>query len=91
MNYTITVTETENKALESVALDPKEFIVNFAKHRATLAIQEIISKNTEHCNANSIQLAVGQDAQVQQAYDLGLVKTVAQINKEITPTVVDPN
>ena len=82
MDYTITVTDTEKKALDYVALAPQEFITNFAKHRADMAIKEIITINTEHCNANSIQLAVGQDAQIQQAFDLGLVKTVAQINSE---------
>tara|TARA_R100000231_G_scaffold133989_1_gene107225 strand:- start:240 stop:500 length:261 start_codon:yes stop_codon:yes gene_type:complete len=84
MDYTITVTDTEKKALDYIAINPQEFIENFAKHRANNAIKEIITKNTEHCNANSIQLAVGQDAQVQQAYDLGVVKTVAQLNSELT-------
>ncbi len=86
MNYTITVNDTEKKALDYVALDPQEFITNFAIHRADLAIKEIININTEHCNANSIQLAIGQAAQVQQAYDLGLVKTVAQLNAEASNT-----
>ena len=28
----------------------------------------------EHCNKNSITIATGEDAQVTQAYDLGVVK-----------------
>ena len=38
--------------------------------------------NTDHCNENGIAIAVGIDAQVTQAYDLGIVKTVAQRNAE---------
>jgi hypothetical protein len=33
-----------------------------------------------HCNENEIALAVGQDAQVTQAYTLGVVGTAANVN-----------
>ena len=75
MDFTITPSDAEVKALEYAAYDPKTWIQNAATSRATRASREIIEKNTEHCNANSIQLAVGQDAQITQAYDLGVVKT----------------
>ena len=70
--------------MEFIALDVKEWISNAAKERARVAKEEIISINTQHCNANSIAIAVGEDAQVTQAYTLGLVKSVADRVKETT-------
>ena len=74
MDYTITLTATQTKALEWVAADPKEWIANAAEARAQLAVAEILPLLTAHCNEKSIQLAVGEDAQVTQAYDLGVIK-----------------
>ena len=74
MDYTITLKDTEKKSMEFIALDVKEWISNAAKERARVAKEEIISINTQHCNANSIAIAVGEDAQVTQAYDLGVIK-----------------
>ena len=82
MDYTITITDTQKKALEYAALDVDEWITNSATARASVAIKEIIELNTAHCNTNSIAIAVGEDAQVQQAYDLGIIKTAAQRNAE---------
>ena len=82
MDYTITISDTEKKGLEYAALDIDEWITNSAKARAAIAVAEIIAKNTEHCNKNSIAIAVGEDAQVTQAYTLGVVKTAADRNKE---------
>ena len=78
MDYTITITDTQKKGLEFVAVDPHDWITNAATCRAIRAIEEILILNTAHCNANSIAIAVGEDAQVQQAYDLGIIKTAAQ-------------
>tara|TARA_R100000278_G_C5395266_1_gene137599 strand:- start:70 stop:321 length:252 start_codon:yes stop_codon:yes gene_type:complete len=74
MDYTITLTDTEVKALEWVAADPKEWIANAAEARAQLAVAEILPLLTAHCNEKGIQLAVGEAAQVTQAYDLGVIK-----------------
>tara|TARA_A100001391_G_scaffold109502_1_gene73555 strand:+ start:1304 stop:1567 length:264 start_codon:yes stop_codon:yes gene_type:complete len=82
MDYTITITDTQKKGLEFVAKDVDEWITNAATARASVAIKEIIELNTAHCNANSIQLAIGEDAQVTQAYTLGIVKTAAARNAE---------
>ena len=75
MNYIITVSETERKALEYIARDVHEWITNAATNRARQAVEEIIALNTAHCNANSIAIAVGEAAQVNQAYELGVVQT----------------
>lgn len=76
-DYTITLTETEKLGMEYIAADVDEWITNSAINRARIAVEEIIQLNTAHCNANGIQLAIGVDAQVQQAYDLGVVAKLA--------------
>ena len=74
MDYTITLTDTEKKSMEYIAVDVDEWITNAATNRARIAKEEIIDKLVIHCNANSIALAVGEDAQVTQAYDLNVVE-----------------
>ena len=79
---TIELTDTQNKSLEYAALSPQDWAENVVTNRARIAKDEIISLLVEHCNANEIALAVGEDAQVAQAYDLGVVKTAAQRQEE---------
>ena len=86
MDYKITLTDTETKCLEYVAYSNFYWIDNAAKNRARIAKDEIISLNTAHCNANSIAIAVGEDAQVAQAYSLGVVKTAKERHDSTTPT-----
>ena len=74
MDYTITLTDTEKKSMEYIAVDVDAWITNAATNRARIAKEEIIDKLVAHCNANSIALAVGEDAQVTQAYDLNVVE-----------------
>lgn len=77
-DYTITLTETEVKSMEYVMADVDEWITNAAQNRARIAKEEIIALLVSHCNANSIAIQTGEDAQVAQAYELGIVsKAVA--------------
>jgi len=77
MDYTITLTNTEKTAMEYIAHDVDEWITNAATNRARIAIEEIIQLNTAYCNANAIAIAVGQDAQVAQALQLGVIDKAA--------------
>jgi len=77
MDYTITLTTTENKSLEYITSDVNDWILNAAQARAKIAKQEIIAKLVTHCNENDIALAVGEDAQVTQAYDLGVIEAAS--------------
>ena len=86
MNYTITLTDTEKKSMDYITTDIDDWITNAAQNRARIAKDEIISLNTAHCNANSIAIAVGEDAQVAQAYSLGVVKTAKERHDSTTPT-----
>ena len=79
---TVEVTDTQYKSLEYAAVDPQDWVENFVTERARVANEEIIAKLVTHCNANSIALAVGEEAQVTQAFDLGVVKTATQRNAD---------
>jgi hypothetical protein len=82
MDYTLTLTPTEQKGMEYITSDVDGWITNVATDRARIAILEIIEKLVVHCNANGIAMAVGQEAQVTQAYDLGVVLTVDRIKEK---------
>ena len=69
--------------MDYITADIDDWIGNAVNNRVRLAKEEIISLNTKHCNANDIAIAVGADAQVTQAYDLGVVKTQAQRDAEV--------
>ena len=79
-DYTITLTDIEVKSLEYSVNGILGWIENAAKNRARIAKNEIIALNTEYCNANNIAIDVGEEAQVIQAYALGVVKTAKESN-----------
>ena len=81
-DVTVTLTDTENKSLEYATLSVQDWADNALKNRARIAKEDIIAQLVSHCNSNSISLAVGEDAQVTQAYDLGVVQTAAQRQAE---------
>ena len=79
---TVTLTDTEYKALEYAVLSPQDWADNALKNRARIAKDEIVAALVQHCNANSIQLATGEEAQVAQAFELGVAKTAAERQAE---------
>ena len=81
-DITISITDTEQKALETVMVDIQAWTDNAVTNRARIAKDEIISQLVAHCNANSIAIATGEDAQVTQAYDLKVV-TKATAESEV--------
>ena len=81
--YTTELTDTEDKAMSYCCMSTQDWADNALKNRARQAKDEIIALNTAHCNANSIAIAVGEEAQVAQAYTLGIVKTAADRDKEL--------
>ena len=84
-DYTITLTETEKKAMEYIAADVDEWITNAAINRARIATEEIVALLVAHCNANEIALEVGQDKQVTQAYELNLVTKASEVTDPDLP------
>ena len=79
-NITVTLTDTQTKSLEYAAYSVQDWCDNAIHNRARIAQEEIIAKLVTHCNANSIAIAVGVDAQVTQAYSLKVVDTAKNIS-----------
>ena len=75
-NITVTITDTEEKCLNTVMVGIGTWTDNFVTDRARRAKEEIISNLVTHCNEHSIALAVGADAQVTQAYAIGVAHTL---------------
>ncbi len=78
MQFTITLSDSENKALGFVALDQNEWIQNAAHERCRVAIDEIAKICVEQCLANNIQIPGSKDAMVDLAFQNGWVITAAQ-------------
>ena len=78
-NITVTLSDTQTKSLEYEAYSVQDWCDNAIHNRARIAQEEIIAKLVTHCNANSVALAVGADAQVTQAYSLGVVDTAKNV------------
>lgn len=92
-DITVSLTDTENKSLGYAAVSVQDWADNALKNRARIAKEEIISLLVAHCNANDIQIATGEDAQVTQAFELDIVETAAERAAAAveTPPAPDPN
>ena len=75
----VTVSDTQVKCLEYAAYSVQDWSDNAIHNRARTAQEEIIAKLVAHCNENSIAIATGTDAQIAQAYELGVVDTAANV------------
>ena len=82
-DYKVTLTDTEDKAMSYCAFDTQEWVDNALKVRAKRAKDEILLINMKHCNANDIAIADTEDKQVQQAFDLKIVKTAKEREAEL--------
>ena len=82
VDITVKLTDTQNKCLEYAAASVQDWADNALHNRARVAQEEIIAALVAHCNANEVAMAVGVDAQVTQAFELGVVKTGAQRNAD---------
>jgi hypothetical protein len=81
-NYTITLTDAEVKAADYAIADIQFWIQNCINVRVGKAQKQIVDILVQHCNANSIAIATGVDAQVQQAYDLELIQTLTDASSD---------
>ena len=74
----VTVSDTQVKCLEYASVSVQEWCENAIHNRARVGQEEIISTLVAHSNANSIALATGVDAQITQAFSLGVVKKASE-------------
>jgi hypothetical protein len=88
MNYTITLTEAEDLALQYVAADAQDWIDNAATNRARIAIDEICQLYTNYKLENDQPItATNKPDMVLAAYAEGIIKTAAQRNEEASTPV----
>lgn len=76
---TITLSDTDFNALEYDAVSVQTWAENFIEVKSEKSKKKIIAKLVDHCNANSVALAVGEAAQITQAYTLNVVDTAANV------------
>ncbi len=88
-DITVALTDTENKCMEYAAVSVQDWADNALTNRARIAKDEIIALLVAHCNANSVAIATGEDAQITQAYELKVVKTAAVRAAEEAENVPD--
>ena len=79
---TIEITDAEYRCLEYAAADPKDFMDNAATVRAQAAKDEMLPLLIAHCNEKNIALATGEEAQIEQAYSLKVIKTAKERDEE---------
>mgnify|MGYP003118225443 CR=1 FL=1 len=77
MDYTITLSETEDKALSYAAYSQQDWIDNAVHERARIAIDEIADIVVKHCLDNGIQVPATREDIVAYGFDNGIVKTAA--------------
>jgi hypothetical protein len=82
-NYTVTLTEAENKALSYAALSQDDWIQNAVHERCRVAIDEIVQLAVTNFLAVGEPIPATREAIVERAFELGLVKTAAQRQAEI--------
>ena len=87
-DYKVTLTDTEDKAMSYCAFDTQDWVDNALKVRAKRAKDEILLINMKHCNANGIAIADTEDKQVQQAFDLKIVKTAKEREAELKLPII---
>ena len=81
--YEIELTDLEDKCMTYVIDSTKDWIDLALKARARKAKDEIVLLNMKHCNANGIAIAENEEKQVQQAFDLKIVKTAKEREAEL--------
>jgi hypothetical protein len=81
-NYTITLTEAENKALSYAALAQQDWIDNAVHERCRIAIDEIVAITVQKCLETNTAIPGSKDAMVDLAFTNDWVKTAAQRQAE---------
>jgi len=88
-NITITLTDTQYKGLEYVAVSPEEWADNVVTDRARIANDEIVNLTVKHCLDNGLQVPATREEIVAYAFANDVVKTAAErqaeaeINQEV--------
>jgi len=78
MDFTVTLTDAEHKALAFVALDPAQWIDSAAHERCRVAMDEIVQICVAKCLEAGVPIPGSKDAMVELAYAQGWIETAEQ-------------
>lgn len=81
-DITVTLTDTQYKGLEYVALSPQEWADNALTNRARIANDEIVNLTVEYCLDNGVQVPATREEIVAYAFANDVVKTAAERQAE---------
>ena len=82
MNYTITLSVAEDKALSYAAFSRQDWIDNAVHERCRIAIDEIVGVFVQYCLDNNMAMPTSREEMVEAAFDMGIVKTAADRQAE---------
>ena len=85
MEYTIKLTDTENKALSYASATQQDWIDNVVHNRCRIAIDEIVDIYTKRALDEGVQIPTTREEIVADAFTKGWVKTAQQRNEEAQP------
>jgi hypothetical protein len=88
-DYTVTYTETEEKAMQYVAADVNEWIQNAAHNRARIAIEEIVTIAVQKFLETGQSIPSSKEEIVAAAYTNGWIKTAVERNLELPNIPLD--
>ena len=75
-SYTVTVTDAQDLALNTQMVGVGTYINTVIESQIFFAQSTIQNDLLKYCNENGVAMAVGVDAQVQQAFDVGIAHTL---------------
>ena len=82
MNYTITLSVAEDKALSYAAFSQQDWIDNAVHERCRIAIDEIVQVTVAKCLETGTQIPGSKDEMVDLAFAQGWVKSAADRQAE---------
>lgn len=82
MNYTVTLTQTQDRALSYAAVSQNDWIENAITQRCEAAIEEIVKITVAKCLETGTQIPGTKEGIVDLAFEQEWIKTAAQVNEE---------
>ena len=83
--YTVEFTDTEDRAMQYVAISANDWIQNASHERARIAIDEIVQISVQKFLELGQPIPGTKEEIVAAAYTNGWIKTAAQRNNDIPP------
>ena len=89
VDFTITLTDTENKGMEYAASNVQDWIDNAATNRARIAVDEIVNLYTTKALDDGVAIPATRELIVDDAFARGWVKTAAQRDSDAAASLAN--